>query len=412
MSMAHFLRELAEFAVVGGFAGHYLGRRRRANRQAGRVRYADCPCLFCNPRTSPGPAGTVALGVYATGPDGRPEELLHAHDGISSLPALTGLSPAVPANHRPPAGNYLASPYNSYFTRMSYHPAVPAPGTVMPADIFRLISKGDLPAMSFAARQKCQGAAGSGCTCNGNCVFQCTCTWCMNQLWATPPPAARGRSRAGHAGVPGFDGKARGEFEFAAGVVLGLRQWDYPVSAQLHRVVNDDSISPAMGLLSSPMDPRDVPLLKGQTGKQLWQPGVMEARCNNHTDHKPPVEWDPVRGQECGCGFWAYWKLGAHTWNASLPVHGIVEGTGRVLIGEKGFRCQRARIVALTPGFLVDPVYHGVDRDGREKEMTEKKSKAEAWNAVIMEELGSLYPEARVFATMRAMIELFPPGEK
>lgn len=57
-------------------------------------------------------------------------------------------------------------------------------------------------------------------------------------------------------------------------------------------------------------------------------------------DHTVP--WSP-----CGCGFWAYWKdreimlWGSHT------VAGMIMGYGRVISGTRGFRCEKARILAL-----------------------------------------------------------------
>lgn len=56
-----------------------------------------------------------------------------------------------------------------------------------------------------------------------------------------------------------------------------------------------------------------------------------------------------IMRQNCGCGFWAYCGDGKHT----RPAHNdiiwaVIQGWGRMIVGPKGFRAQRARIVALT----------------------------------------------------------------
>lgn len=231
------------------------------------------------------------------------------------------------------------------------------------------------------------------------------CDACTRDLHLFPsswrPAVPAGRSRPGAAGIEGFDGAGAREFSFAVGSVRGLRQWDFPVSRALNRCLDDDRIPPGPGVLLTPDDP---PLLKGVTGGR-WTSGVNRAHCNNHKEHVPPVEFDELHGGECGCGYWAYWTpRDMQDWRSSLPVWGIVEGSGRVLIGEKGFRCQRARILALVPAFSVCPVQRNDPRPGL-------RELGESWMAVLMDVLGTLYPEARVFATVRGMLASFPTGE-
>lgn len=63
-------------------------------------------------------------------------------------------------------------------------------------------------------------------------------------------------------------------------------------------------------------------------------------------NHEPPDE-------DCSCGFYAFW--GSHTSppvvvaQNALAVHvtGVIEGYGATLMGDYGFRCQKARIVGL-----------------------------------------------------------------
>jgi hypothetical protein len=254
-----------------------------------------------------------------------------------------------------------------------------------------------------------------------------------------PPPspfrslafAARSPApRPGRSGIDGFDGVRQEEFRqeeagLAMGSVRGLRQWRFPVKAALQSALLGNHV-PAVSALIPPLNA--PPLLVGVQGRP-WKPGINEAECLNHEDHAPPVEFDAARGVQCGCGHWGYWGMAGQSWIDDHRVMGIIEGTGRVLIGEKGFRCQRARIIALMPAFTIephvsadwdygyprqsapDPLLAEAARLRRDKELTQARDRAHAWMGVIMEALGELYPEARIFATLPGMLAAIPLGE-
>jgi hypothetical protein len=229
----------------------------------------------------------------------------------------------------------------------------------------------------------------------------------------------------GTPGAPGFDGA--GSFDLAAGSVLGARWWQLP----------------GPDLTRSPLDAdRDWPrrLLCGQ--RDTWIPGLNEAQCLAGCSHGVP----DVR---CGCGFWAYWQFQQHDLGGGLTVAGIIEGTGRTLIGERGFRCQQARIVALHLPFITMPERRGstdrwsaswnaaFTRPGTHRPpagpppasalkrartggtAAERLAEAyldlvaedagQAWMAVIGDRLEQMYPGARVFETREAMLRAFPP---
>lgn len=305
----------------------------------------------------------------------------------------------------------------------------------------------------------CPGRKNPACTCTGSCGTtpgpgHCLCTECVSITIRKASGALSGTTassaplaslfgfpaqgpRLGSGGVTGFDGaRAKGsdDYEFAIGSVHGLRQWKLPFDSLLHTIMATDQQPCTEALWPAGSQP---PLLAGVTGF-TWPPGVVEARCKNFPDHEPPVEYDPARKGSCGCGFWGYWKMADQTWHDKLPVFGIMEGTGRVVIGSKGFRAQKARIIALVPAFAIDvattpdPVpgpYYGswqqqsspyelavpelspAGAGDREREVAESRQRADAWLGVIMELLGLMYPEARVFATLKGMLACVPPGE-
>ncbi|HEY6021586.1 MAG TPA: hypothetical protein VIY48_17485 [Candidatus Paceibacterota bacterium] len=86
-----------------------------------------------------------------------------------------------------------------------------------------------------------------------------------------------------------------------------------------------------------------------------WEEGINEASCiygtidsfkkQDYVEHKTP-------NSSCSCGFYA-----THTpelaiddpicWNP-MTVFGVVEATGKILVGKSGFRAEKARIVALS----------------------------------------------------------------
>lgn len=196
-------------------------------------------------------------------------------------------------------------------------------------------------------------------------------------------------------GMAEFDDVHQRDVEFAVGSVCGLRMWSL-----------------------KPPDFRDDPLHAGQNWPPArligatgypWPDGVLEAQCGNGRSHAVPTAVDPD-GCRCGCGIWAYWDMAGLSsqtaYSGQLPVLGTVEGYGRVLLGTKGFRCQRAKITALAPAFSVQA--YPSPGDLRRDEFLGAQRKADAWMAVIMDRLGMLYPGAAVYATVHGLLASVP----
>lgn len=73
--------------------------------------------------------------------------------------------------------------------------------------------------------------------------------------------------------------------------------------------------------------------------------------------HRPPYPG-------CGCGYWAYWntrdnadfenlipwvkKYDYRGYEVVIPLSGVIDGSGATIIGDKGFRTERARITDLS----------------------------------------------------------------
>jgi hypothetical protein len=177
-------------------------------------------------------------------------------------------------------------------------------------------------------------------------------------------------------GEPGFAGREAAEPEFAIGSVTGYRWWALPAP--------------------DPLDSPDYPdtvwawdLLRGM--HDTWDSGLNEAQClSNLTGGAPPHKPGTIPDDDCSCGFWGYWEMQPrHSMGGSLlPVLGVIEGSGKTLIGETGFRCAKAKIRALhLPDCGLSP----------------------NWHAAAETRLQNLYPEATLYRVLGAMTREYPP---
>jgi hypothetical protein len=246
-------------------------------------------------------------------------------------------------------------------------------------------------------------------------------------------------------GLPGFS-----HAEFVPGTVRGFRWWNVD-APPLH-------LSPFSDRGQAWM-PR---YLHGQ--RDTWAPGENIAECKPDVFSVTRHPGVPAPVRRCACGFWAYWTvrkhdLGSHG-DTKLPVFGVVEGSGKVLIGPEGFRAAKAKIIALYLPSLIHPdimrpeesaaaqaragdslgqalqrnprfagrVVHfpgrDPDTDGywspyvrepqpepeppSEEEIREAEDRALAWPAVIADRLSQLYPDAEICESAAYMTAKYP----
>jgi hypothetical protein len=95
--------------------------------------------------------------------------------------------------------------------------------------------------------------------------------------------------------------------------------------------------------------------LTGCYHKEPWDIGVNTAKCMsfgvNLTWDWDRNHWVGLTGEAhslegCNCGFYAVFDP-SKTGYGSLPISGMIEGWGEVILGPHGFRAQKAKIVAL-----------------------------------------------------------------
>lgn len=162
-------------------------------------------------------------------------------------------------------------------------------------------------------------------------------------------------------GMSGFSEKGEpDEWDMAVGEVYGYRWWKLNVDAKVAGVLKEDTrgVSPSVGILT------------GANGQE-WHRDKNEAVCtaayyNRLSFQTEPSSWHapPEFRVPCGCGFWAYFDKNLraesvfYSMTSSVPymygssivqvlAFGVIKGTGRVIIGDKGFRSQYAEIVGL-----------------------------------------------------------------
>lgn len=222
--------------------------------------------------------------------------------------------------------------------------------------------------------------------------------------------------------MPGYsESGTPDDWDTAAGTVRGYRWW---------RV----SIPLAWMGYPPPWDSVDLQgewrkIVVGLTGARghSWGSGLNTASCPEPL-HRPPEHGHNI---PCGCGFWGYWRPGVTAASivgypftgcsyTKLTVTGCIEASGRVIIGERGFRSQHARITALAIGhesrdfvsrdmrkLPTHPLWDAYDPDAAQVGAEEASVRL----GRIEDVLSRSYPGARVLKSEESLFGEFPPDE-
>lgn len=151
------------------------------------------------------------------------------------------------------------------------------------------------------------------------------------------------------------------DYEFAAGSIKGMRSWSIDDQGRLRgvsfpalwtpgentatcRKTPDREPCPQAASLKKPIGERRCPCGCGETVKVAAYSTCGAEGCENGTH---PAGQRHDFEADCGCGFWAYDE---HSFEEHGDVTGIVEAWGKVTIGTKGFRAEKAKVVALCRG--------------------------------------------------------------
>lgn len=213
------------------------------------------------------------------------------------------------------------------------------------------------------------------------------------------------------------------DFDLAMGEVYGLRAWKVDDYGRL-RARNIDEAKPwrpgvnhaqclaEFGPLGGILDPTnkgrkvvDVGIATSMTGTDYhitWDDGTKETTKS--------IEFAPnthvVPNESCACGFYAYTdpkheQLGTRRAANTSPfsfvpiatqqtyVLGVIRGSGRTLIGTKGFRCEKAEIVAL----------RSPTRGGKKKD---------SWRLEQEKKLRAAYPDVPLLTNRAELLDFAP----
>jgi hypothetical protein len=124
-----------------------------------------------------------------------------------------------------------------------------------------------------------------------------------------------------------------------------------------------------------------LPMVHAASGP--WDPVVERARCVHDDAHRPPV-------RTCTCGVYAMYRPGSAT-VALGGANAVVAARGRVVLGDRGFRAESARIeaVAVPAALRLSPGAAGRAR----------------------QRLARQYPGTRVYRSTRTMLRDHPPHD-
>lgn len=135
-----------------------------------------------------------------------------------------------------------------------------------------------------------------------------------------------------------------------------------------------------------------VPLRSVYISRHSYKPGVNVAECAHDSiiDLNPVPTGHPAPTAECTCGFYAthYGFPGEYL---NRPILGTVKGSGRILVGDTGFRAEKVEIEALAVGYDVSP-----------------EERPKFFEALKI--LGNYY-NVPVFGHPTLLLEAFPPTE-
>jgi hypothetical protein len=162
--------------------------------------------------------------------------------------------------------------------------------------------------------------------------------------------------------------------------------------------------------------------LKAVTQNHIWH-SPMRAICRHpDTDHRAP-------DRDCSCGIYACHRPDDDQLAASSVLHpgcvvtGVIEAWGRVEVGQRGFRAQHTRIVALE--YAMPTQANLVQALGESRYIFDERRRTELPDGRVVktvelvlylghprkweDKLAEHYPAVQVFADRAAMVRAYPP---
>lgn len=145
--------------------------------------------------------------------------------------------------------------------------------------------------------------------------------------------------------------------------------------------------------------------LTGLVYPQVWTTGENVATCRaGQSGVAPYLPSAPAKADltehrllECKCGFHAYYD-GSNDYYRAEHVAGVIEGYGQTVIGTRGFRSTKTRLLALcVPRDIASAVY---PRGGPIHYRLQHE---------VLELVSAMYPGVPLLPTFEDMVTEFPP---
>lgn len=158
--------------------------------------------------------------------------------------------------------------------------------------------------------------------------------------------------------------KCTGEDTLVLGVLRGFRAWDLEIWSNPLIHGQADTTSPDfLGLFATSISVPWTQPMKAQCLRTAGCPceSCAVARSLHIPTHDPAEGPIPVTSCECGIYGWYHpeWIVEDHWWPKSGAV-GVIEASGKVVLGSRGFRAEQARTVALAPACNPDAMHGNV----------------------------------------------------
>lgn len=180
---------------------------------------------------------------------------------------------------------------------------------------------------------------------------------------------------------------------FAAGSLTGIRSWRIDADgATLTGVYHKHPWTPEENLADC--------CVRNHNGFAM---SVCSEKDRAPRDHRPGISG-------CWCGYYAYFEAGNNSHHTrGTNVLGLIEGYGLMTVGDRGFRCEKARIVAFIDEADVLPLRVQIGRFavGRIAQLL-RLGRARWPETTVPQAVRAAYPDVPVYRSIGAALARHP----
>lgn len=191
--------------------------------------------------------------------------------------------------------------------------------------------------------------------------------------------------------------KSFGGYGFAAGSVHGIRSFRVDVWSRLLSTAHPYVWRPGEHVMSCAREGMPNSLFSGWIQVTYATTSPLHSRKKGKAPAEDVHTCAGLEDEGCGKGLYGYWGEQENEYCTEGTLEGIIQAYGKVIMGTRGFRAEKAHVVALT----VPPP--------SKKGHLKGKPGIRASQGRRVRELYS--PHAVIFDSVPEMIEHFPPDQ-